>query len=495
MQPHPLASHAGMRLPVVSWPRRRAPSLVLVLALLLSGCAGFSPDAGMATVAELSRERTGHAPRLVRDDATRALVRARVDELLAAPLSADAAVELAMLASPALQASLQELGVAEADLVAAGRLRNPVFGFLDVARGASYKIERSLGFDVLGLLTLPQRVAIERGRFEQAKLRAAAEAATLATQTRRAWVAAVASRQLVDYAAQVLDAAEASAELARRMSRAGNLSRLGQLREQAFQGDAFAQHARARQQALAERERLIRLLGLSTDDPRLRLPDRLPALPDAPATAAQAESLALERRLDLRAVRLEGESLADSLGLTRDTRFLEGAAVGLANLSEGHESRRDGFTLSLPLPIFDSGDARIVRAQAQLAQSRARLAQAEVDARSQVRESHAAYRTAWALARHYRDEVVPLARQVSEEMLLRYNGMLIGTLELLGDARSQVRSVVGALESLREFWLAEADLQTALLTGPPGAAPASVTAGGRPPAASAAAPRESAAAH
>ena len=102
MQPHPLASHAGMRLPVVSWPRRRAPSLVLVLALLLSGCAGFSPDAGMATVAELSRERTGHAPRLVRDDATRALVRARVDELLAAPLSADAAVELAMLASPAL---------------------------------------------------------------------------------------------------------------------------------------------------------------------------------------------------------------------------------------------------------------------------------------------------------------------------------------------------------------------------------------------------------
>ena len=71
--------------------------------------------------------------------------------------------------------------------------------------------------------------------------------------------------------------------------------------------------------------------------------------------------------------------------------------------------------------------------------------------------------------------------------------MLIGTLELLGDARTQVRSVVGALESLRDFWLAEAELQTALLTGPPGAG-AAAPATGRSPA-PAAAPRESAAAH
>jgi outer membrane protein TolC len=486
MQPHPLAGPAGLP----------ARALALSLVLALSGCAGFSPDAGMDTVAALARERTGHAPRLVRDDAAQALVRVRVDELLAAPLGAEAAVELALLASPALQASLRELGIAEADLVAAGRLRNPVFGFLDVARGASYKIERSLGFDVLGLLTMPQRVAIERGRFEQAKLRAAAEAATLATQTRRAWVAAVASRQLVDYAAQVLDAAEASAELARRMSRAGNLSRLGQLREQGFQADAFAQHARARQQALADRERLIRLLGLPMDDPRLVLPDRLPGLPAAFAAAEQAESLALVRRLDLRAARLERDGLADSLGLASDTRLLDGAAVGLANLSEGHEPRRDGFALSLPLPIFDSGEARLVRARAQLEQAQARLAQAEVDARSQVRESYAACRTSWELARHYRDEVVPLARQISEEMLLRYNGMLIGTLDLLADARVQVRSVVGALEALRDFWLAEADLQTVLLTGAPGAgAPGVPHAGGRAPAPAAPTPRDSVAAH
>ena len=152
MQPHPLAGPAGLP----------ARALALSLVLALSGCAGFSPDTGMDTVAALARERTGHAPRLVRDDAAQALVRVRVDELLAAPLGAEAAVELALLASPALQASLRELGIAEADLVAAGRLRNPVFGFLDVARGASYKIERSLGFDVLVVRDLARRKPVEQ---------------------------------------------------------------------------------------------------------------------------------------------------------------------------------------------------------------------------------------------------------------------------------------------------------------------------------------------
>ena len=47
-----------------------------------------------------------------------------------------------------------------------------------------------------------------------------------------AWTAAVASRELVVYAGQVKEAADASAELARRMTLAGNFSRLAQMREQ-----------------------------------------------------------------------------------------------------------------------------------------------------------------------------------------------------------------------------------------------------------------------
>ena len=91
-----------------------------------------------------------------------------------------------------------------------------------------------------------------------------------------------------------------------------------------------------------------------------------------------------------------------------------------------------------------------------------RVAETAVNARSEVREAYAAYRTAYDIARHYRDEIVPLRKRISEEKLLRYNGMLISVFELLADAREQVASVNAAIEALRDFWIAEADLQVAL---------------------------------
>jgi outer membrane protein TolC len=94
-----------------------------------------------------------------------------------------------------------------------------------------------------------------------------------------------------------------------------------------------------------------------------------------------------------------------------------------------------------------------------------RLSEIAVNARSEVREAYQAYRTAFDLAKHYRDEIVPLRKQISEENLLRYNGMLISVFELMADARQQMASVNGYIEALRDFWLAETDLETAMSTG------------------------------
>jgi outer membrane protein TolC len=443
------------------------------LALALSGCASFSADGGFGTVGDLTRERTGQTVRLAKtpDDARSA--QTRVAELLGAPLTADSAVEVALLNNAGLQASFRELGIAEADLVEAGRIRNPVFSFFNVSSAESYKIERAILFDVMGLLTMPKRLAIERARFEQAQVQAASEAVALASEARRAWAAAVASQQLATYAEQVKSAADASAELARRMAQAGNFSRLAQMREQTFYAEATAQLARARHQATADREKLIRVLGLWGTSTQFKLPQRLPDLPKAPAEPRDAEKLALERRLDVQLARRSTETLATSLGLTRVTRFVDGFELGYANLSEAGEPRMNGYELSFEIPLFDWGTARVARAEAQYMQAVQRAVKTAVDARSQVRESYSAYRTSYDLAKHYRDEVVPLAKRISEENVYRYNGMLIGTFELLADAREQVRSVVGAVEALRDFWMADTDLQTALTAGAPnGAAPA-----------------------
>ena len=122
--------------------------------------------------------------------------------------------------------------------------------------------------------------------------------------------------------------------------------------------------------------------------------------------------------------------------------------LGYKNKSASGAEREDGYEIELELPLFDFGATRVARAEATYMQAVNRTAEVAVNAQSEVRESYSAYRTAFDLARHYRDEVVPLRKRISEENLLRYNGMLIGRFELLADAREQVGSVNGLCRGL-----------------------------------------------
>lgn len=442
-------------------------------AFALAGCASFSPDGGMGEVSRLTRERTGQPVATQRSQRDADGIAARVAELLRQPLTADTAVEIALLNNRGLQASFSQLGIAEADLVQAGRLRNPVFGFgwMNLGGGGA-EIERSVMFDVLGLLTMPAAKQVQQHHFEQAQFRAAYEAVGIAAEARKAFYGTVAAQELVRYFEQVKEAADASNELAKRMLRAGNFNKLAQMREQAFYADATAGLARAQQQAVAERERLTRLLGLSGDQVDFKLPERLPDLPKEPAAPGDAEQTAIDKRLDVLIAKRSVQATADALGLTKATRLLNGLELGYRNKSETGEERRNGFEVELPIPWFDFGSARSARAEAVYRQAVHRAAEVAVNARSEVRETYAAYRTAYDLARHYRDEVVPLRKRISEENLLRYNGMLIGVFELLADSREQVRSVTDYVQALRDFWVSDSNLQTALTGRSPGAGPA-----------------------
>lgn len=176
----------------------------------------------------------------------------------------------------------------------------------------------------------------------------------------------------------------------------------------------------------------------------------------------------MEKRLDVQMAKRSTEATAKALGLTKATRFVNALHVGYANKSQTGEERENGYEIELELPLIDFGSARTARAEATYLQSLQRTAQVAVNAQSEVRESYSAYRTAYDLAKHNRDEVVPLKKRISDENLLRYNGMLIGVFELLADSRDQVRSVTDYVESLRDYWIAETNLQTALSGPSPG---------------------------
>lgn len=433
--------------------------------LVLAGCATFSSDGGMDAVSAMTQERTGQTVQLSRPDDHKRSAGETLRQLLARPLTPDSAAQIALLNNQGLQAGFAELGIAEADLVSAGWMRNPSFSLSRMRTGNDIEIERGIMFDVIGLLTIPVRSGIEQRRFEQARLQAAAQAVGLARDTRKAYFNAVAAQQTAQYMEQVVVAAEAAAELARRMAQVGNFSKLDQAREQAFYADATTQLARARHNATAAREQLSRLMGVWGEQTAFQLPDRLPDLPQAPEAIKDAEMQAMQQRLDIQMAKRGTESTARALGFSKASRFINVLDIGYVNKSETGAPRGNGYEIELQLPMFDWSGAKVAKAEAIYMQSLHRTADIAVRARSEVRESWSAYRTTYDVARHYRDEIVPLRKKISDEVLLRYNGMLASVFELLADARAQIGSVNTAIEAQRDYWLAETDLQAAINGG------------------------------
>jgi len=399
----------------------------------------------------------------LRDDEARAEAAAEVSRLLQEVLTPESAVQIAFLNSPGLQAAYAELGVSESNLVQAGRLPNPGFSYENTSGGGAQEIERGLEFGVLSLLTMPFRVEIQKRRFEAAKLRAAGDTIDVAMETRKAYFNAVAARQALDYMGQVVDAAQASRDLMARMKRVGNASRLELAREQLFLSESTVAYAQAKRNELATREALARALGLWGQQLNFRLPDRLPNLPGEPTELENIEQLALSQRVDLQLARHDLDAMSKNLGLTKATRFINVLEAGPARVREAGEPKRSSYHILFEIPIFDWGDARIAKSEHLYTQASERFREAAIGARSEVRLAYQGYRTAYDIARYYRDEIVPLRKQISDEQLLLYNGMLVGVFELIADAREQVVTVNGYLEALLDYWTAETELQHVLL--------------------------------
>ena len=444
----------------------RAPFVAVILAALaLSGCATFSKDGGFDSVTKETRAQLNKDVRWPRTEEERAKDDAQVAGLLRHALSAEDAVQIALLNNRALQASFEELGISEADLVQSGRLPNPRFTLRHAGAAAQYDIEETLSFNVLSLFTAPYAHEIEKRRFAQVQSAVVIAVVQLANDTRQAFFAAVAARESVHYLEQVKTAAEAGAELARRMLDAGNWSLVDQAREQSFFADAAQRLTHARLVEDFTREKLLRLMGLPGEEAIFQLAERLPELPRSIENLPDVEQAILQNRIDLRLMRMQVDELAHSLGLTKVNRFVNVLDMGPTRVLQGTKSQpyERGYEVSLEIPIFDSGGPRVRRAEAIYSRAVDRFAQAAIDARSQIREANAAYRATFDIAKQQRDEVVPARKVVAEQNLLRYNASLISVFDLLTDARGQIASVDDYIQSVRDFWMAKSELDTTLL--------------------------------
>ena len=436
---------------------------LISLTFALNGCATFSKDGGFGDVQHITQQHIKQEVAWPKSEAEKTQLEERIKALLAQRMDVEKAVQIALFNNKGLQASYYELGISEADVVQAGRLPNPKFSMLYTRNDGNYKIEQILTFNIFSLITMPKIKEIERQRFEQTKKATATDVLKLANQTRLAYFNAVAATEQVRYSGQVKESAEASAELARRMVKTGNFNKLEQAREQSFYADAALDQANAKNKQVSAYETLSRLLGISAD--QLSLEERLPDLPKSITELQPFEKAAFEQRLDLQAKRLETQILAKQLGLTKTTRFINVLEIGPARTLEGRrgDPYKKGVEISFELPLFDWGTSRVARAEAIYMQAVNRTAQSAFNAQSEILEAYSRYRANYDIAKHYRDEIVPLRKKILQENQLRYNGMLISPFELLADARAQVTSVKSYIDALHEYWLAESTLQMSLI--------------------------------
>jgi outer membrane protein TolC len=443
--------------------------MLAVIATMLAGCASFSSNAGMDAVNGIVTLglREGAVKKIGTDEESTG-ARARVLRLLRSPLSPDAAVRVALLNNKGLQATYNELGIAEAVMVEASLPPNPTFSLSPISTPVELDIEARIVADVLALVTLPARAEIAGERFRQAQLRAAEETLRLGAETRRSYYRAVAALQLVAALTQATSAAGEAAELAKQLGETGAMNKLDKAREDVFHADLITQLAAARKRAASERERLIRVLGLSGSDLAFKLPQTLPVLPSRPRSLVALETEAVRRRVDLQIARIEADALAKSYGLTKATRFinlLDVSGVSRTQREGGVSGTGGGVEVDFQVPIFDFGEVRLRQASEAYMQAVNRLTEKAVNVRSQAREAYQSYRSSYDIARHYGREVLPLRKIISDETMLRYGAMQIDVFSLLTEAQRRIVANIAAIEAQRDFWLATTDLEAAVVGG------------------------------
>lgn len=379
---------------------------------------------------------------------------------LAGELTADDAVAVSLLKNPRLRAFYRELGIAQSDVVAAGLPENPT---VSAERRFSGKAaEFDVTQDFLSLFLIPLRRRLGESQFERERLTVTHEVVNHAAEVRTAYFHAQAAEQVVELRRTAVRAMDGGVVAARALRAAGNNATLDVAIAERGANRARLDLADAELEVATTRERVNVLLGLWGEETTWRVPPRLPELPADGVALGDLEARAVEGRLDLAALRAEVEALAQSQGLTRITSVIPELSVDAHYEREPGGDATRGPGISLPLSIFNRGAAARARANYMLLQAEDRYAALAIEVRSDVRAAFARMETAKRKAAFYRAAVLPTQQVVTEQTLLRYNGMFVGVFDLLEARQEQIDSGRDYIESLAEYWAARTELERVL---------------------------------
>lgn len=452
----------------------RRAALIAGLPFLLAGCMSTDPGPAFSDVQKTVESRTGKKIAWRQNSEADRAADEAVGKLLKKTLTADAAVQVALLNNPSLQATYEEIGISQADLVQAGLLKNPEFTNITrfPSKGPSAAdVEFSVVQDFLDLFTLPLRQKVAATQLEQTKLHVGNEVLSLVADVKEAYYTLQSRQQLLRSLEQVGDLNQAGADLAAQQTQAGTLNELDAEKQSVIYTQSKADIAQVRVDIDSGREKLNRLLGLSGAQIEWKIADTLPKIPVKKFSREQLEGIAMAQRLDVAAARKQVEKLEQAYGLTKATRFTPGGVmVGGDTERNPDGSRVSGPSVNLQIPVFDQGQAQVAKSHEQYRQAKAQLAAAEVNAKSEVREAGHRLAAAQDLANLYNTQLLPQRKKILGLAVKQYNYMLKGTYDLLEAKQHEIEAERAAVEASRDYWIARTALERAVggsLAAPP----------------------------
>jgi cobalt-zinc-cadmium efflux system outer membrane protein len=431
---------------------------VLPLLVVVTSCATFDHRAGFSDVSATVEARSGKRVGWNLGTELDAQAAQETGALLQSPLTVDGAVLVALLNNRELQALYADLGVAQADLVQAGLLRNPIFdgAVRFLVGGGQPELELNAAMDFLDIFYLPLRKRVAAARFEEAKLQVTGAVLDFAATVQAAFYRYQADEQLLELLQTIVQALALSFEVSQRLHAAGNITDLDLARERALVEEAKLELRATEVATRRSREDLNTLMGLWGPQTAWQSDRRLPNIPAQPLQFEGLETRVLQQSLALASARQRIIVAGEQLGATRATALVPELSLG------GHGEREEGqwdagVTLEFPIPLFDQGQARIGRAVAELRRAQQEYYGLGVRIRATVRAVRERVQGAQDRALYYRDILLPLRERIVNETQLHYNAMQQGVFELLRAREQQMRAAVAYIETLRDYWLARTD--------------------------------------
>ncbi len=429
-------------------------------ALGIAGCASPASQRAYADVEKTAGERLSTPLHLGGASGDLAVKERTKSLLTSGPLTAEKAVELALLNNPSLAARSQQIAVARAELAQAGIIENPRFHYSLRKSGDETGYDWSATMNFMDLVVLPLRRSLGASRYEQERLRVSQDVLGLAAEVKASFYTAQAAEQRTSLRRTAYESFEAASELLDRQRKAGNINELEHAREKAMSEQAGVELDRSIAEAEQARERLAALMGVQDMSPWTFDGAFSAPAADEPSLA-KLEETALRQRWDLEAARRDPDILKQALTVNRLGLF--GPITAGVDAEKGiGEPRGIGPTVEFSVPLFDRQQASSARLKAEMRRSVFTVAALESEVRLQVRLARSSLAAARKAAERYRTALVPLNRRVAAETLKHYNFMLLGVYDVLRTRREEFQAQSDYIDSLRDYWTAWSELERAL---------------------------------